>query len=76
MERDSSVRETYRNTLIYAMRLAGSERLLAESLGVTPQQILDWTNGIEPVPAAIFLRTVDIVVASTPADIRRTGSFR
>ena len=73
MERDSSVGETYRNVLIYALSIAGNERSLAERLGVNPQQILDWTNGIEPVPAAIFLRTVDVVVAATPEDIRRSG---
>jgi hypothetical protein len=72
MERDSSVAETYRNVLIYAMAMVGNERLLAERLGVNPQQVLDWTNGIEPVPAAIFLKTIDVVVAATPEDIRRS----
>lgn len=72
MERDSSVPETYRNILIYAMSIAGNERLLAERLGVSPQQVLNWTNGIEPVPAAIFLKAVDTVVAATPEDIRRS----
>ena len=72
MERDSSVRETYRNVLIYAMAIVGDERLLAERLGVSPQQVLNWTNGIEPVPAVIFLKTVDVVVTATPGDIRRS----
>ena len=76
MERDSSVGETYRNLLIYAKAMVGDERLLAERLGVTPQQILDWTSGIEPVPAEIFLKTVDIVVAATPEDIRRSAQVR
>ena len=71
MERDSSVGETYRNVLLYAMAMVGNERLLAERLGVSPQQVLDWTNGIEPVPADIFLKT-DVVVEATPADIRRS----
>lgn len=72
MERDSSVGETYRNVLIYAMKIVGDERLLAERLGVKPQQVLNWTNGIEPVPADIFLKTVDVVVTSTPEDIQRS----
>lgn len=72
MERDSSVRETYRNILIYAMAIVGNERLLAERLGVNPQQVLNWTNGIEPVPVDIFLETVDAVVTATPEDIRRS----
>ena len=72
MERDSSVGETYRNILIYAVAIVGGERLLAERLGVTPQQVLEWTNGIEPVPAEIFLKTVDAVITATPEDIRRS----
>ena len=72
MERDSSVRETYRNILIYAMAMVGNERLLAERLDVTPQQVLNWTNGIDAVPAEIFLKTVDVVVSATPEDIRRS----
>ena len=71
MEPDSA-RETYRKTLIYAVAMVGNERLLAERLGVNAQQVLDWTNGIEPVPAAIFLKTVDVVVTATPEDIRRS----
>lgn len=39
MERDSSVGETYRNILIYAAAIVGNERLLAERLGVNPQQV-------------------------------------
>lgn len=72
MERDSSVRETYRNVLIYAKAIVGDERLLAERLGVNPQQVLNWTNGTEPVPAQIFLKIVDVVVTATPEDIQRS----
>jgi len=72
MERDASVRETYRSILIYAMAMVGNELLLAERLGVHPQQVLNWANGVEPVPAQIFLKIVDVVVAATPEDIRRS----
>ena len=72
MERDSSVRETYRNILIYATAIVGSEQLLAERLGVNPQQVLKWTNGTESVPAEIFLKAVDVVATATPEDIRRS----
>ena len=44
MERESSVGETYRNVLTYAMAIVGDERLLAERLGVNPQQVLNWAN--------------------------------
>ena len=72
MERDSSAGETYRNILIYAKTIVGDERVLAERLGVNVQQLLSWTNGIEPVPPKIFLKTVDIVATATPEDIRRS----
>ena len=52
--------------------MVGSEQVLAERLGVTAQQVLDWTNGVEPVPSEIFLKTVDVVVTATPEDIRRS----
>ena len=52
--------------------MVGSEQVLAERLGVTAQQVLDWTNGTEPVPGEIFLKTVDVVVNASPEDIRRS----
>jgi DNA-binding transcriptional regulator YdaS (Cro superfamily) len=72
MERDPSVGETYRNVLIYATAMVGGEQSLAERLGVSAQQILDWTTGIEPIPTAVFLKAVDVVTAATPEDIRRS----
>ena len=72
MEHGSSVHETYRNILIYALAMVGNERVLAERLGVTAKQILEWTNGAEPVPAEIFLKTVDVVANAAPEEIRRS----
>lgn len=39
MERNSSIGETYRNVLIYAMAIVGNGRLLAARLGVNPRQV-------------------------------------
>lgn len=64
--------ETYRNTLTYALAIAGNERLLAERLGVKVQQVLNWTMGIEQVPTNIFLKAVDVVLAATADDIKRS----
>lgn len=64
--------ETYRNTLTYALAIAGNERLLAERLGVKVQQVLNWTMGIEQVPTTMFLKAVDVVLAATADDIRRS----
>lgn len=63
---------TYRDLLTYACAIAGNERLLAERLGVELPQVLNWTMGIDQVPAAIFLKAVDIVSAATPEEIRRS----
>jgi hypothetical protein len=64
--------ETDRNLLTYALAIAGDERLLAERLGVTIPHVLNWTTGIERIPTEIFLKAVDVVLASTAEDIRRS----
>lgn len=64
--------DTYRDLLTYALAIAGNERALAERLGVKVPQVLNWTAGIEPIPTAIFLKAVDVVLASTAEDIRRS----
>ena len=67
-----SQNEAYRNTLTYAMAIAGSERSLAERLGVQVQQLLNWTMGIEHVPTDVFLKAVDVVLTATAEDIQRS----
>lgn len=64
--------EIYRNTLTYALAIAGSERRLAERLGVKVPQVLNWTMGIEHVPTEIFLRAVDVVLTATAEEIRQS----
>jgi hypothetical protein len=65
-------RETYRNTLRYALAIAGSEQALAFRLRVPIAVLKVWLHGIEPVPAPVFLDAVDIIVVATPADIARS----
>ena len=76
MEPDSSVRETYRNVLAYAVAMAGNDVLLAERLGVNVLQLRNWISGIERIPVEIFLKTVDVVIAATPEEIRRSARRR
>ena len=64
--------DTYRDTLMYAVAIAGSERALAERLRVQVPMLATWLSGIEQIPYAIFLRAVDVVVNSTAADISRS----
>jgi DNA-binding transcriptional regulator YdaS (Cro superfamily) len=67
-----SQNETYRNLLTYALAIAGSERELAARLGVSVPQLLSWTMGIEKVPTDVFLSAVDVVLAATAEEIRRS----
>jgi hypothetical protein len=65
-------RETYRNTLKYALAIAGSERALSSHLGVPVTRLQIWLEGVERIPTAIFLAAIDVVIAATPADIARS----
>ncbi|HUQ26028.1 MAG TPA: YdaS family helix-turn-helix protein [Burkholderiales bacterium] len=62
--------ETYRNTLTYALAIAGSERMLAARLGVKMPQIVNWLMGVEPIPTAVFLKVVDVVLNATAEEIK------
>ena len=57
-------RGTYRNTLLRALAIAGSDLALAVRLSATPNQVKKWLAGIEPIPDAAFLDAVDIVVTA------------
>ena len=65
-------RETYRNTLQYALAIAGSELALAVRLRVTQAELTLWVDGREPVPDTVFLKAVDVIVRASPADIARS----
>jgi len=65
-------RETYRNTLKYALAIAGNEQTLAFRLRVTVATLKIWLHGVEAVPTAVFLDAVDVIVTATPADIARS----
>jgi len=65
-------RATYRNTLQYALAIAGSELALSARLGATISLVKRWLNGTEPIPDSAFLDAVDVIVSATPADIART----
>ena len=62
-------RETYRQTLQYALSIAGSELALAARLKVTPGKLKNWLSGIEAVPDQAFLDAVDVIVSATPTEI-------
>jgi len=55
-------RETYRNTLMEAMAIAGSEQALAIRLQVSTEQVRKWLKGADEIPTSAFLDAVDVVV--------------
>jgi len=65
----------YRDTLYYALALAGSERKLARQLRVTVSQVENWLNGADDIPELIFQRTLDVITASSPQAIGRSRAF-
>lgn len=77
MEKSHSVShgEIYRNTLTYAVSIAGSEARLAERLKVRVPTLVNWLGGVEPLPHAAFLLVVDIVLSATGEEISRSRAL-
>jgi len=69
-------RETYRNTLRYALAIVGSDLALSVRLKVPVAILKNWLDGVEPMPDAAFLHVVDLIVATTPDEIARTRDVR
>lgn len=71
-----SHRETYRNTVTYALSIVGgSERMLAEKLGVRIGELVNFLAGVEEVPTDVFLKAVDVVLGATADDIRQARTI-
>ena len=65
-------RDIYRDTLLYALSIAGGERELAGQLRFTVRQVQSWLNGTDRIPDAIFDAALDLVIASSPQAIFRS----
>jgi hypothetical protein len=65
-------RQTYRDTLAYALAIAGSDRELAGQLSVTTRQLQDWLNGIDDIPERIFHGALEVITASSRRAIWRS----
>lgn len=63
--------DTYRNTLRYALAIAGDETVLALRLKVAVARLRSWLEGFEVIPDAAFLEAVDVIVSASPSDIAR-----
>ena len=67
-----TTRDTYRNTLIYALAIAGSQLQLAQLLGVKVPQIVNWLNGVDDISDPVFFRLIDVIAQSSPNAISRS----
>ena len=67
-----STRDTYRDTLSYALAIAGSEQALAEKLKVSVPQLENWLTGVEHIPDRVFLAAVDVVADASREAITRS----
>jgi len=65
-------REAHRDTLRYALAIAGSERELARQLRATLPQLERWLSGADDIPDRIFLAAVDVVIDSSQEAIWRS----
>jgi hypothetical protein len=65
----------YRKTLRYAEALAGSPARLAHLLSVDSRVLTSWFRGIEPIPEAVFLKLIDIVLGATRNDVEKSRSY-
>jgi len=68
-------RDTYRDTLFYALAIAGDKRKLARGLKAPVRQVENWLTGAEPVPERIFQAALDMVIGSSPRAIFRSREF-
>ena len=64
--------DTYRDTLSYALAIAGGERELAGHLKVPVRQLRAWLNGVDPIPDSAFHGALDLVIGSSPQAIFRS----
>jgi DNA-binding transcriptional regulator YdaS (Cro superfamily) len=68
-------RDTYQRTLTRACLVAGDETALARELGVPVTFVVDWLLGEREVPAEVFLRAVDIVLAANRKQVEDNRAF-
>ena len=68
--------DNYRKTLRYAEALAGGPAQLARRLNVDSRLLGSWLRGAEPIPDAIFLLLVDIVLAASKVEVERSRDYQ
>jgi hypothetical protein len=68
-------RDTYETTLSRACLAVGDEQVLARRLGVPLDTVVNWLLGDAPVPTAVFLTCVDIIIASNKIRIADTRAY-
>jgi DNA-binding CsgD family transcriptional regulator len=68
-------RDVYQKVLVRACLVAGDETALANALGVPVESVIGWLLRDGKVPIEVFLRAVDIVLASSKELVRENHAF-
>ena len=66
---------TYQRTLIEACNIAGDESVLAIYLHQSPQQVVGWLVGDDPIPVEVFLQAADMVSLTPHSHIENAELF-
>jgi hypothetical protein len=56
------MKDVYARTLRKAAEALGGIEALARHLGVATEDVYLWAQGSKPIPQAVFLKAVDLVV--------------
>ena len=68
-------RDIYQRVLVQACLAAGGEAALAKKLDVPLDMLFDWLLGSAKLPAEVFLRAVDVVLARSKGQVRANRAF-
>jgi hypothetical protein len=66
---------TYQRILIEARNIAGGESELALLLHKPQRKVVNWLMGIEPIPVAVFLQALDMIIKSQKRHVQNTKRF-
>ena len=66
---------TYRKILIEARNVAGNESALAMRLRKSEREVVNWLLGNEPIPVAVFVQALDIVIKNQKRHVQNTARF-
>lgn len=68
-------RDIYQEGVLRACIAAGDETAFAEQLGVPVGTVVDWLLGEQPIPAAVFIFAVDLMLFRSVEHVKDVRKF-